>query len=136
MDKTKDALGTREKIGMIDTDPVNEKNRVEDLPEALQVLRDATIRNFRSSRVRAFVEEQIEYINLNRQVAESIKFFLDENQRLPANAPIQDIIAERKKIEATIQWFEAICEELSNQLAQIKEVEDLFLDFIYSQNQE
>lgn len=79
MDDQKIKPGTREKIGLIDTDPESGKNTPADLPEGLKVLRQATVNKFRSSMVRAYIEEQMEYVNLNRQVAGSIKFFLDEN---------------------------------------------------------
>lgn len=135
MDDQKIKPGTREKIGLIDSDPESGKNTPADLPEGLKVLRQATVNKFRSSRVRAYIEEQLEYVNLNRQVAESIKFFFDENNRLPANAPLHEIVAERKKLEASIKWFEAIRDELTNNLVQIKEIEDLFLDYICSQEE-
>ncbi|WP_456385399.1 hypothetical protein [Desulfolithobacter sp.] len=125
--------GTRQPIGLLDTDPESGNNTPEDLPESLKALRQATITRFRSAQVRSFIEEQIEYVNLNRQVAKAIQFFFDEKGRLPANAPIHEIIAERKKIESTIRWFEAICKELTNELAQIKEIEDAFLDYLSSQ---
>ena len=123
----------RTKIGVIDTDPESTENSPDDLPDALKVLRETTIRNFRANRVRSFIEEQLEYVNLNRQIAESIKFFLDENNRLPENVPLHDIVAERKKLESAIRWFEAIKEELERNLAEIKEVEELFLDFLCRQ---
>ncbi|BCO07926.1 hypothetical protein GF1_03020 [Desulfolithobacter dissulfuricans] len=127
--------GTRKPIGLLDTDPESTTSTPDDLPESLKALRQATITRFRSAQVRSFIEEQIEYVNLNRQVAEAIQFFFDEKGRLPANAPIHEIIAERKKIESSIRWFEAICKELTNELAQIKEIEDAFLDYLSSQEE-
>ncbi|WP_457573336.1 hypothetical protein [Desulfolithobacter sp.] len=127
--------GTRKPIGLLDTDPESPASTPDELPDALKELRQATITRFRSAQVRSFIEEQIEYVNLNRQVAEAIQFFFDENGRLPANAPIHEIIAERKKIESSMRWFEAICKELANELAQIKEIEDAFLEYLSSQEE-
>ena len=63
-------------------------------------------------------------------LAEGIKFLFDEHGRPPANAPLEDIIDERRHIEYQIKWFEAILLELRNRLIRVKEVEDYALEML------
>lgn len=125
--------GMREKIGTITSELASTKHKPEGLSEAQNALREATISHFKANKVRSFVTKHVQFINSNRQVADGIRFLFDEHGRPPANAPLEDIIAERKKIEAEIRWFEAMCSELKNKLVQVKEVEDMALDMMNEQ---
>ena len=60
----------------------------------------------------------------SRQIGKGIRFLFDAHGNQPVNAPIEDIIAERRKAEVQIQWLEAICSELYNNLTKIKEFEE------------
>ena len=50
--------------------------------------------------------------------------------RPPANAPLEDIVDERRKVEYQIKWFEAALLELRNRLVRVKEVEDYALEML------
>ncbi len=128
--------GMRKKIGTITSEAASTRHKPEGLTEAQNVLREATINHFRANKVRSFITKHIQFINSNRQVADGIRFLFDEHGRPPANAPLEDIIAERKKIEAEIRWFEAMCSELRNKLVQVKEIEDMALDLMEEQGPE
>ena len=122
--------GFRKTIGLVTSEAASTSHKPEELTEAQNALREATLNHFTANNVRSFITKHIQYINSNRQVADSIRFLFDEHGRPPSNAPLEDIIAERKKIEAEILWFEAMCSELTNKLVQVKEIEDMALEFL------
>jgi hypothetical protein len=129
-DPTKSEKPLRPRIGPIDGDPVTTSPDLNALSEHQRALRDAVIFEFKAKKVKKFVERQVEHIHTNVMVAEGIKFLFDEHGRPPANAPIEDIIEERKRIEYQIKWFEAILTQLRNSLAKVREIEDQALDYV------
>jgi hypothetical protein len=80
--------------------------------------------------VKEYIATQVEYINATRQIGEAIRFLMDSSGRLPANAPLEDIIAEREKMENQIKWLEAICSELRINITKIKEIEESAFEMI------
>jgi|TARA_R110002050_G_scaffold60554_2_gene134302 hypothetical protein len=122
--------GSRKGIGQVTTEPKSIKSEPPELTPQQQALRQAVITEFRSKKIKAFVAKQVKHINANRQVADGIRFLFDENGLPPANAPLEDIISERKKIESEIRWFEAMANEMRGRLVQIKEIEELALEMI------
>ncbi len=129
-DKSSGQLGSRKKIGLVTSESGSARHKPEGLTDAQQVLREATINHFKANKVKAYITKNIRYVNSNRQVADGIRFLFDEHGNPPANAPLEDIIAERKTIESEIKWFEAMCSELRNKLVQVQEIEDLALELI------
>lgn len=93
-------------------------------------LRAAMIDAFNAKKARRFMERNVNHISANRDLAEGIKFLFDEHGRPPENAPLEDIIDERRHIEYQIKWFEAILLELRNRLIRVKEVEDYALEML------
>lgn len=120
----------RQKIGPIDGSPVTTHPALEKLTPTQIALRDALLREFKSRKAKKFVEKQIQYINGNKQVAEGIKILFDEDGQAPANAPMEDIIAERLQLEYQIRWFEAMALELQTRLLRVREIEMLALDIL------
>lgn len=116
--------GTRRKLGPIDGNPVTKFPNLDALSPQQRALRLAVIHEFKAKKVKKFVETQVEHINTNRQLAEGIKFLFDELGRPPPNAPLEDIIEERRNIEFQIRWFDAILTELKNRLTKVREIED------------
>jgi hypothetical protein len=123
-------IGTREKLGPVDGDPVTTHPNLEALSPQVRALREAVIQEFKARKIKKYVEKQVEQINTNRRVAEGIKFLFDEHGLPPANAPMEDIIEERKRIEYQIKWFDAMLTELRNRLVRVKEIEDHALDLL------
>ena len=126
----------REKIGTVTSEVASTRQKPGGLSEAQNALREATLNHFKANKVRSFITKNLQYINSNRQVAESIRFLFDESGRPPANAPLEDIIAERKKIEGEIRWFDAMSSELRNKLVQVKELEDMAMEFMEKERPE
>lgn len=120
----------REPIGPVQGNPVTTHPDLDKLPPHQRALRLAAIKEFKAKKVRKFVERQVEHINTNARVAEGIRFLFDEHGQPPENAPIEDIIEERKRIEHEIRWFEAILIELRDRLVKVREIEDMALDFL------
>ena len=116
--------GTRPKLGFIDGNPVTKAPNLDALKPYQRELRLAVIQEFKAKKVKKFAEKQVEHINTNRQLAEGIKFLFDEAGQPPPNAPLEDIIAERRNVEYQIRWFDSILEELKSRLVRIKEIED------------
>jgi hypothetical protein len=124
------AEGQRKKIGPIEGDPVTTHPDLEKLTPYQRGLREALLREFKARKVKKFVEKQVKYINANRQVAEEIKILFDEHGQAPANAPMEDIIAERRRLEYQVKWFEAMMLELQTRLLRVREIEALALDVL------
>jgi len=116
--------GTRAKLGQIQGDPVTTKPNLEALTPRQRALRLAVIREFKAKKVKKFVEKQVEHLNTNRQLVEGIKFLFDEHGETPRNAPLEDIIEERRNIEYQVRWFEAVLAELRSRLVKVREIED------------
>ena len=120
----------RKKLGPIDGHPVTTHPDLSRLTPVQRGLRDALLREFKARKAKKFVEKQVQYINGNRQVAEAIKILFDEHGQAPANAPIEDIIEERRQLEYQIKWFEAMVLELQTRLLRVREIEALALDVL------
>jgi hypothetical protein len=122
--------GNRQKIGPVQGDPVTTHPDLDKLTPYQRGLREALRRELRTRKVKNFVQRQVKYINGNRQVNEEIKFLFDEHGQPPANAPLEDIMAERRQLEYQIKWFEAMVLELQTRLLRVREIETLALDII------
>lgn len=117
-------LGDREKIGLVETEPMSTHVTPEGLNPKQAALREAAIKHFKSNKAKAYISEQMTHVNASRQLGDAVRLLFDNNGHPPANAPIEDIIAERVKIEAQIRWLDAISSELRNNLTTLKEIED------------
>lgn len=95
-----------------------------------RALRTVMLEAYSAKKARRFLERQVEHINVQRDLAEGIKFLFDEHGRPPPNAPLEDIVAERRRIEYQIKWFEGILLELNNRLIRVKEVEDYAFEML------
>src|SRR5512132_1972809 len=113
--------GRRRRIGPIQGEPVTTHPDLENLTPYQRGLREALLREFKARKVKKFVEKQVKYINANRQIAEEIKILFDEHGQAPANAPMEDIIAERRQLEYQLKWFEAMTLELQTRLLRVRE---------------
>jgi hypothetical protein len=123
-------LGDRDKIGPVVTDPESVRITPEGIDPRQAALREAAIRSFKSNKLRTYILDQLEHVIGSAQLSKAVMFLFDDNGRSPALAPIEDIISEREKIEAKIRWLDAICLELRNSLALIKEAEESALEVL------
>lgn len=114
----------RRRIGPIDGSPVTTAPQLDALTPHQRALRLAVLKEFKAKKVKKFVEKQVEHINTNRQLAEGIKFLFDEQGSPPKNAPLEDIVEERRNLEYQIRWLSAVLEEMQNRLVKVREIED------------
>lgn len=124
------SLGDREKIGLVDTEPMSTHVTPEGLSPQQAALRDAAIRHYKSNKAKAYISEQMKHVNAILQIAEAIKPLFDKNGQPPSNMPLEDLIAERKKTQADIVWMETICLELKNNLTTLMEIESSALELL------
>lgn len=117
-------LGSREKIGLVSTEPKSASVTPEELSPQQAALREAAIKHFKSNKAKAYISQQMTHVNASRQLGEAISYLFDDAGNPPPLAPLEDIIQEREETEVKIKWLEAICAELHNTLAQIKELEE------------
>jgi len=122
--------GERQKIGLVDTEPKSSEVTPEGLNTQQAALREAAIKHFKSNKIKAYIAQQLEHINFSLQLGGEIRNLFDDKGRPPANAPLEDIIEEREKTEARIEWLEAICSELRNNVTKLKEIEDFARNLI------
>ena len=120
-------LGDRDKIGLDQIEP-HPTVTPEGLSPLEAALREAAIRHFSSNKRKRYILGHMNHINGALQLSESIRFLFDENGKPAALPPLEDIIAEREKIEVKIRWLDAISSELHNALASLKEVEESVLE--------
>jgi hypothetical protein len=95
-----------------------------------RALRQAMMDAFNAKKARRFVERHVQHIATNRDLADGIKFLFDEQGRPPENAPLEDVVDERRRIEYQIKWFEGILLELRSRLVRVKEVEDYAFEML------
>lgn len=126
-------LGQRMKIGTLDTEPRKIGQMPEGLTSEQQALLEGVFKRFTVQKINKYIEGQVRHINYKRQLGESLRLLFDEHGRPPANAPLEDIIAARKKIEAEIHMLEAICSAMRVGLSKVKEIEDMALESIHGQ---
>jgi hypothetical protein len=123
-------LGDKAKIGPVDTEPESVSIIPEGLSPQEAALREAAIRTFKSNKLKTYILDQLEHVSGSLQLSKAISFLFDENGKPPALVPVEDIIAEREKIEVKMRWLNAISLELQNSLALIKEVEESALQML------
>lgn len=93
-------------------------------------LRQAVVDAFNAKKARKFLQQQVQHINTNRELSEGIKFLFDDQGRAPANAPLEDIVEERRMIEYQIRWLEGALMEMRHRLVKIRVVEDYALEML------
>lgn len=120
----------RKRITPVPENPVTRRPDPSLLSTHQRALRAAVVDAFNAKKARRFMERHVNHISVNRDIADGIKFLFDEHGRPPSNAPLEDIVDERRKVEYQIRWFEAALLELRNRLVRVKEVEDYALEML------
>ncbi|HRP27489.1 MAG TPA: hypothetical protein PLG77_03555 [Burkholderiaceae bacterium] len=120
----------RKRLSPVPEDPQTGRPDSALLSPQQRALRTAMIDAYAAKKARRFLERQVEHINVKRELAEGIKFLFDEHGRPPTNAPLEDIVDERRRIEYQIKWFEGILQELHHRLIRVREVEDYAFEML------
>ena len=93
-------------------------------------LRQAVVDAFNAKKARSFLQKHVHHISVNRELSEGIRFLFDDEGMAPANAPLEDIIDERRRIEYQLRWIEGALQELRHRLIKIRELEDSALELL------
>lgn len=120
----------RQRLSPVPENPVTGRLDASLLSPHQRALRTAVVDAFNAKKARRFLERHVKHISTNRDLADGIKFLFDEHGRPPANAPLEDIVDERRRVEYQIKWFEGTLLELRNRLVRVKEVEDYALEML------
>jgi hypothetical protein len=120
----------RKRLSPVPENPLTQRTDPALLEPHQAALRTAVVDAFNAKKARRFLERHVKHISTNRDLADGIKFLFDEHGRPPANAPLEDIVDERRRVEYQIMWFEGILLELRNRLVRVKEVEDYALEML------
>lgn len=118
------------RLSPVPVDPQTERPDAELLSQHQEALRRAMLNVFSAQKARRSLERQVEHISPQRHMAEGIRMLFDEQGRPPPNAPLEDLIDERRRLEYHIKWFEGILAELKNRLVRAREVEDYALEML------
>lgn len=118
--------------------PVNDQGRVDPskMNEFQAALRQALVNSVDAKKARRLVQRQIGHIKSSRDGAAAIKFLFDEYGRAPANAPLEDIVEERRMTEYHLIWLESFVAEMRNRLVKIRRVEDAALEILARANKD
>jgi hypothetical protein len=103
----------RKHIGLIGPEPKGFWKAPEGVSAEQQRLREDVLRSFVKKIIKDYAVEQERYIEADPEMSESIKYLFDEHGNPPANAPLEDIVRERKALEVNIRWLEAITVSLA-----------------------
>lgn len=93
-------------------------------------LRQSVVDSFNAKKARSFLQRQVKHINASRELAKDIHFLFDEHGRAPADAPLEDIVAERRMVEYHLMWLESLTIEMRHRLVKIREIEDAALEVL------
>lgn len=113
--------------------PINPETKRSDpsmLTQHQEALRQAMINVFTAQKARRSLERQVQHISPNRNLAEGIKILFDDKGRPPPNAPLEDIVEERRRLEYHVMWFEGLLAELKNRLVRTREVEEYAFEML------
>ena len=107
-------MGKRRKyIGLIGPEPRGFWKAPEGVSAEQQRLREDVLRSFVKKIIKDYAVDQKKYIESDPEISDSIKYLFDEYGNPPANAPLEDIVRERKALEVNIRWLEAIVVSLA-----------------------
>jgi hypothetical protein len=93
-------------------------------------MRQSVVDWFHAKKSSNYLQQQINHIVSVRELIDGIQFLFDENHHAPANAPLEDIVEERRMIEYRLMWLESFAAEMRDRLLKIREIEDAALEVL------
>ncbi len=121
---------SRQRLSPAPLDPVTGRTDPTRMKPHQQALRQSVVDAFNAKKARSFLQKQVHHINTNRELAEGIRFLFDEHGRSPPNAPLEDVVHERRMIEYHVLWLESVLTEMRHRLVKIREIEDYALEML------
>lgn len=93
-------------------------------------MRQSVVEWFQAKKSSNYLQQQINHIVSTRELMNGIQFLFDENHRAPANAPLEDIVEERRMIEYRLLWLDSFATEMRDRLRKIREIEEAALEVL------
>ncbi len=93
-------------------------------------MRQSVVEWFHAKKSSNYLQQQINHIVSVRELVNGIQFLFDENQRAPTNAPLEDIVEQRRMIEYRLLWLESFTAEMRDRLRKLREIEDAALEVL------
>lgn len=112
--------------------PLDDHGRVDvsKMSTPQDAMRQSVVDWFHAKKSSNYLQQQINHIVSNRELVEGIQFLFDEHHRAPANAPLEDIVEERRMIEYRLMWLDSFAAEMRDRLLRIREIEDAALEIL------
>ncbi|GEM_PF-1083213 len=93
-------------------------------------MRQSVVDWFHAKKSSNYLQQQINHIVSVRELINGIQFLFDENQRAPANAPLEDIVEQRRMVEYRLLWLESFAAEMRDRLHKLREIEEAALEVL------
>lgn len=112
--------------------PLDEHGRVDTskMSVAQDAMRQSVVDWFHAKKAGNYLQQQINHIMSARELVSGIQFLFDEHGRAPANAPLEDIVEQRRMIEYRLLWLESYAQEMRERLVKMREIEDAALEVL------
>ena len=126
------ATPQQKKRQMLAPAPLDEHGRVDTSKMSVpqDAMRQSVVEWFHAKKSSNYLQQQINHIVSTRELVNGIQFLFDENQRAPANAPLEDIVEQRRMIEYRLLWLESFAAEMRDRLHKVREIEDAALEVL------
>lgn len=112
--------------------PLDDHGRVDTSKMSVpqDAMRLSVVEWFHAKKSSNYLQQQINHIVSTRELMNGISFLFDENHRAPANAPLEDIVEERRMIEYRLLWLDSFATEMRDRLLRIREIEEAALEVL------
>ena len=126
------ADGPRKKRELLAPAPLDTHGRVDTSKMSVpqNAMRQSVVEWFHAKKSSNYLQQQINHIVSVRELINGIQFLFDENQRAPANAPLEDIVEQRRMIEYRLLWLESFAAEMRDRLVKLREIEEAALEVL------
>jgi hypothetical protein len=112
--------------------PLDDHGRVDTSKMSVpqDAMRQSVVDWFHAKKSSNYLQQQINHIVSVRELINGIQFLFDENQRAPANAPLEDIVEQRRMVEYRLLWLESFAAEMRDRLHKLREIEEAALEVL------
>jgi hypothetical protein len=112
--------------------PLDDHGRVDTSKMSVpqDAMRQSVVEWFHAKKAGNYLQQQINHIMSARELVSGIQFLFDENGHAPANAPLEDIVEQRRMIEYRLLWLESYAKEMRERLIRMREIEDAALEVL------
>lgn len=118
--------------------PLDDHGRVDTSKMSVpqDAMRQSVVEWFHAKKSSNYLQQQINHIVSTRELISGIQFLFDEHGHAPANAPLEDIVEQRRMIEYRLLWLESFAAEMRDRLLRIREIEDAALEVLIRNDQD